>query len=236
MADQTVRSGLMWSAIVPVKVLARAKSRLAGLADADRRTLVLAMAADTVAAAIACPAVGAVVVVSDDPDVRAVVAASGAHVTGDRPRSGLNSALVAGADFAHARWPALGRAGLTADLPALSPGELAAALTSAGAAPESFVADAAGVGTTLYAARPGAVFHPRFGPASADRHRRAGAVEVDRPAASGLRQDVDTIEDLHAAAELGLGRRSAAVVRSLNAGWSCRDAAKCARSGRSASV
>jgi 2-phospho-L-lactate/phosphoenolpyruvate guanylyltransferase len=236
MADQTLRSGLMWSVLVPVKVLARAKSRLAGLADADRRTLVLAMAADTVAAAIGCPAVGAVVVVSDDPDVRAVVTAIGAHVTGDRPRSGLNFALLAGADYAHARWPAHGRAGLTADLPALSPGELAEALTSAGAAPESFVADAAGVGTTLYAARPGAAFRPRFGPGSADLHRRAGAAELHLPAESGLRQDVDTIEDLREAAERGLGRRSAAVVRSLNVGLSRRDTAKCARSGRSASA
>jgi len=236
MADQTLQSGLMWSVVVPVKVLARAKSRLAGLADADRRTLVLAMAADTVAAAVACPAVGQVVVVSDDPDVRAVAAAIGAHITGDRPRSGLNSALIAGAEYAQARWSALGRAGLTADLPALSPGELAAALTSAAAAPQSFVADAAGVGTTLYAARPGARFRPRFGPGSADLHRRAGATELDLLLAPGLRQDVDTIEDLRAAAELGLGRRSAAVVRSLNAGLSRGGAAKCARSGRSASA
>lgn len=212
----------MWSVLVPVKVLARAKSRLAGLADADRRTLVLAMAADTVAAAIACPSVGAVVVVSDDPDVQVVVAALGARVAADRSESGLNSALVAGAEYAEAHWPAHGRAGLTADLPALSPGELAAALRSAAAVSESFVADAEGVGTTLYAARPGANFRPRFGPGSADLHRRAGAAELDLPSARGLRRDVDTIEDLQAAAELGLGRRSAAVVRSL----------KCARSGR----
>jgi 2-phospho-L-lactate/phosphoenolpyruvate guanylyltransferase len=220
MADQTLlarHARQAWSVLVPVKVLARAKSRLAGFTDADRRTLVLAMAADTVAAAIACPAVGAVVVVSDDPDVRAVVAALGAHVTGDRPWAGLNAALIAGADYAHTRWPASGLAGLTADLPALSPAELAAALTAAAAVPESFVADVAGVGTTLYAARPGARFQPRFGPASRDAHRRAGARELDLPLAPGLRQDVDTIEDLCAAVELGLGRRSAAVVRSFNA-------------------
>jgi 2-phospho-L-lactate guanylyltransferase len=207
---------LSWSVVVPVKVLARAKSRLAELADGDRRALVLAMATDTVAAALACPAVRVVIVVSDDEHVRAAVAALGAEVSADRPRAGLNGAMRAGAEHAEARWPGMGRAGLTADLPALVQAELHAALSQAARTGESFVADAAGSGTTLYAASPGARFRPRFGPGSADRHRLAGAAELDIHATSGLRRDVDTIDDLRAAAALGLGPRSAAVYRSLN--------------------
>ena len=41
---------LTWSLVVPVKVLATAKSRLAGLTEDDRAAIALAMAADTVEA------------------------------------------------------------------------------------------------------------------------------------------------------------------------------------------
>src|SRR5580698_1201871 len=56
-----------WTVLLPVKVLARAKSRLAVLAGDRRRELALALAADTVAAVLACPAVARVVVVTDPP-------------------------------------------------------------------------------------------------------------------------------------------------------------------------
>ncbi len=56
--------------VIPVKLLAMAKSRLSGLADADREAVALAMATDTVTAAVACPPVGDVIVVSDDPAVQ----------------------------------------------------------------------------------------------------------------------------------------------------------------------
>jgi len=202
---------LTWSVVIPVKVLAIAKSRLAGLDDADRRALALAMAADTVAAAVACPLVGAVVVVSDDPAVAAEVAPLGAVAVADTPGAGLNRALAAGADHAAERWPRNGLAALLADLPALSASELKAALTAAAAVTQAFVADAAGSGTTLYAARSATVFRPQFGPRSRSLHLRAGATELDLPGIAGLRQDVDTVADLRAAAEIGLGRRTTAL-------------------------
>jgi 2-phospho-L-lactate/phosphoenolpyruvate guanylyltransferase len=204
-------SPLTWSVVIPVKVLARAKTRLSGLTDADRRALALAMAADTVAAAVACPPVGTVVVVSDDPEVTRQARAIGAEVTPDRPSAGLNEALVAGAEFASRRWPGRGVAALTADLPALTSRELEAALSAASAATHAFVADAVGSGTTFYAASPGAPFRPRFGPRSRQRHRQAGAAEIDLPGLAGLRRDVDTLADLRDAAQIGLGRRSAAI-------------------------
>jgi 2-phospho-L-lactate/phosphoenolpyruvate guanylyltransferase len=208
---------LTWSVVVPVKLLALAKSRLSGLADTDRRAMALAMAADTVTAAVACPPVGTVIVVSDDPDVRNVTEAAGATVIADLPGAGLNEALTAGAEHAAASWAGRGLAALTADLPALSPAELAVALTAAFGINQAFVADAAGSGTTLYTAMPGAPFLPRFGPRSRQRHRDAGAVELEIPGIPGLRRDVDTLSDLCDAARIGLGARTRALRESIKA-------------------
>jgi 2-phospho-L-lactate guanylyltransferase len=206
---------LTWSLVIPVKVLARAKSRITGLPASQRAELVLAMAADTVAAATESAAVGAVIVVTDDPSVRDEAARLGATVLADEPAAGLNQALVFGAQYAHDNCPAQGRAGLAADLPALQPGELTAALTAAAAAARAFVSDAGGAGTTLYAATPGTSFEPLFGLDSRARHRAAGCTELDLPGLRGLRQDVDTVGDLQLAASIGLGPRTA---RLLSAG------------------
>ena len=67
-----------WSLVVPVKVLAHAKTRLAAFAGPDRPALALAMAADTVAAALASPRVGRVIVVTDDARAAEVLAGLGA--------------------------------------------------------------------------------------------------------------------------------------------------------------
>jgi 2-phospho-L-lactate/phosphoenolpyruvate guanylyltransferase len=206
---------LTWSVVIPVKLLALAKSRLSGLADADRRAMALAMAADTVTAAVTCRRVGGVVVVSDDPDVRTETEALGATVIADLPGAGLNEALTAGAEHAAARWSGRGLAALTADLPALSAGELAVALTAASGVNHAFVADAAGSGTTLYTAMPGAPFLPRFGPRSRLRHRETGAVELELAGVPGLRRDVDTLADLCQAAQIGLGARTLSVRESI---------------------
>jgi 2-phospho-L-lactate/phosphoenolpyruvate guanylyltransferase len=208
-------NSLIWSVVIPVKVLALAKSRLAGLDDGDRRALALAMAVDTTAAAMASPVVGAVVVVSDDPVVADELAVLGATTIADSPGAGLNRAIVAGAEHARGRWPGHGIAGLMADLPALRAAELTAALRAATAFPQAFVPDAAGVGTTLYTAQPGIGFTPRFGVRSRELHAQAGAAELSLPGIASLRQDVDTLEDLRSAAALGLGRRSASLALQL---------------------
>jgi len=90
MTAQPPDSPLTWSLVVPVKVLARAKSRLAVLAGPHRPALALAMAADTVAAALACPVVDRVIAVTDDAEAARVLAGLGALVTGDEPGRGLN--------------------------------------------------------------------------------------------------------------------------------------------------
>jgi 2-phospho-L-lactate guanylyltransferase len=203
-----------WSLVIPVKVLAQAKSRLIGLGGERRAELALAMAADTVRAALAAPPVATVIVVTDDQAVGAELGALGAVVIADEPGAGLNPALVHGATYAEARWPGRGRAAMAGDLPALRPAELAAALDAAELLGEAFVPDAAGTGTTLYAAGPGRPFRPAYGPGSRDRHLAAGAAELDLPQLRGLRQDVDTPGDLRLAADIGLGPRTHAALRS----------------------
>jgi 2-phospho-L-lactate guanylyltransferase len=204
-----------WSLVVPVKVLTHAKTRLAALAGPDRPALALAMAADTVAAALESPQVGRVIVVTDDPRAAEVLAGLGAVIVPDEPGRGLNQALRHGAALAGSRWPRSGIGGLAADLPALRPAELSSALRAAARWPQAFVPDSAGSGTTLYTARPGTAFRPRFGPRSAARHRAAGAVELAQPGLRSLRRDVDEPADLRGAGELGLGARTAALAARL---------------------
>jgi 2-phospho-L-lactate/phosphoenolpyruvate guanylyltransferase len=206
---------LSWSLVIPVKELARAKSRLSGLAGPRRAELALAMAADTVAAAVACPVIAVVIVVTDDDVAGAALGSLGAVIVPDEPAAGLNPALVFGAAYAAARWPGRGRAALAADLPALDPAEIGRALAAASGWPEAFVPDAAGSGTTLYTAGPAAEFCPRFGPGSRDRHRAGGAMELDLADVPGLRRDVDTPADLRSAAGLRLGPRTSVLAAEL---------------------
>jgi 2-phospho-L-lactate/phosphoenolpyruvate guanylyltransferase len=220
-----------WTVLLPVKVLARAKSRLAVLAGDRRHALALALASDTVCAVIACPEVARVIVVTSDPVAGPRLAALGAHIIPeaignpvelsreekDGSQHALNAALLRGAAAAARRWPGTGLAALTADLPALRPAELATALRAAGQGipGAAFVPDAAGVGTTLYAVPPGGEFRPMFGGASRARHAAAGAAELALDGIAGLRQDVDTPDDLRAAVALGVGPQTAEVAAEL---------------------
>ena len=191
--------------LVAVKALAHAKTRLSPvLAPARRAALVLAMLADTVDAALRCPAVCSVHVVSPDPRVLGHAAELGAHPVTD-PTTNLNDALGHGAAGLD---PRVAIAALQGDLPALRPDELGEALACCTGL-RAAVPDRDGGGTVLLMAPPGAGLDPRFGPGSAASHRDSGAVVV-RGAWPGLRTDVDTADDLAAAVGLGVGARTAA--------------------------
>ena len=192
--------------IIPAKALPEAKSRLlpAAADPAEHRALVQAIRADTLAAARAADGVARLLVVVDRPE-----GAPGDDLVLVQSGPGLNSALAEAAEHAAGSWPQDAVAALVGDLPALQPKELGAALAAAAGHPRAFVPDAAGTGTTLLTATPGTGLGPRFGPGSAARHR-ADAVELT--AGVGLRRDVDTAEDLRAAATLSLGPATAAVV------------------------
>ena len=94
-----------WSVLMPVKVLAEAKSRLAALAGSRRAELALALASDTVTAVVGSDAVARVIVITDDQVAAVALAALGALMVPDEPRAGLNAALGHGAAYAAARWP-----------------------------------------------------------------------------------------------------------------------------------
>ena len=201
-----------WVVVVPVKRLDRAKTRLSSRSAAQRRALALAFAVDTVRAALGCPGVVGVVVVADDPEVRAAVAALGASWVPDEPGAGLNEALTHGADVVRRDSPGAWVAVLAADLPALRSEELARALAAARQVPRGFVADAAGTGTTLLTARPGVALDARFGPRSRAAHAATGATALEPGPVPGLRRDVDTEVDLWDAGRLGLGVATASLL------------------------
>jgi 2-phospho-L-lactate/phosphoenolpyruvate guanylyltransferase len=194
---------VQWTVLILAKALPGAKSRLAP-ASADAAAhgrLVQAIRRDTADSAGAAAGVARVVLVVDRgaPRPDTIVQST----------PGLNAAIVEATGRAAQSWPSDAIAVLVGDLPALRPHELAAALAAAQAHERSFVADRSGTGTTLLAARPGVSLRPAFGPRSAATHAR-DAVPLD--AGPGLRHDVDTAEDLHAAAEFGLGPATSAAL------------------------
>lgn len=201
-----------WTAVIPVKRLPAAKSRLRGaVPPARHQDLALAMLRDTVAAVLACAAVAELLVVTDDPVAAAMAAEAGARAVPDAPDAGLNAAMRFGADTVAGL--GAGRAVLAGDLPALRPEELGAALAAAGDR-RSYVADAAGTGTVLLTAPPASALDPRFGPGSAAAHAQSGARALtgDWP---GLRQDVDTAADLRTVLALAPGPHTCALLRDL---------------------
>lgn len=202
--------------IIAVKRLGAAKTRLAPLfGDRTRERVVLAMLADTVAAAAAVPAVQSITIVTPDITQRGV-AALGVRVLADTTPAGhpdpLNNAIRIAAAAVGTETPNIGA--LQGDLPALHTAELAAAISAARAHPRSFVADRHGTGTAALFAL-GVPLDPRFGANSAAAHRNSGAVELSEPW-PGLRCDIDTPEDLEAARQVGIGASTAREIDIVN--------------------
>ena len=200
-----------WIVVIPVKGGADAKSRL-GEGLPERTAVALAIALDTVEAAGAASLVSGVVVVTtaavagafDELDALVVI---------EEPGSGLTGAIASGIGLAaELGAPGRGTAVLLGDLPALTPQELDAALALAAGHERALVSDAEGTGSVLVTAADGATHSTAFGPGSRAAHIAAGYVELDVPTGSGLRNDVDTREQLRAL-EPRLGPRTRAALR-----------------------
>lgn len=194
---------MLWSIVIPVKG-SIGKSRL-DAGDA-RAALAVAFARDVITAARATSCVGDVVVVTCDPAVTQGI--DGIEVVDD-PSAGLRAAIATGIAALDPEQPA---AVILGDLPALTPEALDAALLLAEHEERSYVPDAAATGTTLLAARRADALCPRFGPGSAELHRRAGHAPLPIAPDSGLRIDVDELADLHLAIDLGVGEHTRAVL------------------------
>jgi 2-phospho-L-lactate guanylyltransferase len=199
-----------WTVVLPVKGGPGAKTRLSPLGE--RRTrIAAAIAVDTVAAARATSRAAVVLVVTGDPETARWSLDLGATVVAD-PGRGLDAAVAAGIGAAPGHLPC---AVLLADLPALRPVDLAAALDHCAAAllagaRRAVVPDSDGDGTVLLAAAHPAALTPSFGPGSAARHARGGVLLP--MAAPRLRRDVDTPADLAVAVTLGVGPATTAAV------------------------
>lgn len=178
-----------WTIVVPVKGSADAKSRFGD--DSRRLELAEAMALDTVEAALQ---VAPVLVVGGLGS--AGFALLGARVLLEHEGDGLNGAIVRALSTLDGK-----AAVLLGDVPALRPHELEAALLD-----NVMVPDAVGTGTTFITGRT-----PAFGADSRARHAALGYRELDLPADSGLRMDVDSPEALAAIPVARLGPRTRAL-------------------------
>lgn len=195
-----------WTIVVPVRLGPHAKRRLA----APQR-LAAAIVADCLAAVDATASVRRLVVVcAAGPVPTLPTRADVVHQPSDTP--GLTAAIALGLE--HAEGPT---AVLLADLPALRPASLTAALAAGArrqladpARPGWYVPDADDVGTVLLGG-PTARLPIRFGPHSAQAHHDAGS----RPLPCHdlrLRRDVDTPADLIEAWRLGVGAHTATTI------------------------
>jgi 2-phospho-L-lactate guanylyltransferase len=201
-------SGPSYVVLLPVKPPARGKSRLE-VDPARRRGLAAAFALDTARACLAATRVRAVLAVTDDARFADDLRAAGCETIPDGVTGDLNESLRQAAAEAARRWPDAVPVAVCADLPALLPGDLDAALDDAVPAQQehgdgaAFVSDHDGVGTTLYTSSYDA-FAPHFGPGSRQAHLDAGAREITG-ALDSLRLDVDDRAALAAASRIGVG-------------------------------
>jgi 2-phospho-L-lactate/phosphoenolpyruvate guanylyltransferase len=199
--------------IIAVKRLAAAKTRLASVFSVrTRESVVLAMLVDTLTAATRVASLCAVTVITPDDAAAAAAAHLGADVLSDPTpqdhRDPLNNAIMAAERVVVESVPNI--VVLQGDLPALQTQELAEAIAAARQYGRSFVADRLGTGTAALFAF-GTALDPQFGPDSAARHRRSGAIELTG-AWPGLRCDIDTPGDLAVARRLGVGAATARAI------------------------
>ncbi|MGZ8514142.1 MAG: 2-phospho-L-lactate guanylyltransferase [Candidatus Limnocylindrales bacterium] len=210
-ARQALDPATTW-AIIPVRGLERAKSRLGGPLDAEERVdLVSRLLRRAVSAATTSSLVAGVIVVSSDPAALELARTAGAVPLADRDR-GLNPAL----DLARAEALARGATAivvLPGDLPWLDRETLDAVLAAAGearareagagpvageAALVALVPDRHGTGTNVLILAPPDAIEFAFGAGSRAEHaaraRAAGAVHVEL--GGPLDVDLDTPDDL----------------------------------------
>ena len=201
-----------WTAIIPVKPFAAAKSRLpngAAFAEAFLRDVISALHGMT--------AISRVVIVTADPVVASLAHAHGCDVTHEEHLLGINEAVTLAARDIHEG----GIIVVLGDLPCLTSEALEAALTDAARHDTAFVSDEGGTGSTIWCRRDGAPTATHFGVRSRAAHRFAGAVEIDpepgTTLSARLHRDVDTEVDLWDAIRIGVGSQTARLLDSNKA-------------------
>ncbi len=191
-------------AIVPVKALRDAKSRLAGeLAPSDRQRLVLAMLDDVLVTLAACHGVVRTLVVTLDEAVATLARVRHAEVLWEVGPASLNGALrQAIADVVATG----GRSVLIVpgDLPLLTTEDIDAVLLAGGERAQqggriAIAPSRDERGTNALLIEPPQTLQPAFGPDSFAAHQKAALLAGQPPhivRSAGLAFDIDTPDDL----------------------------------------
>lgn len=199
-----------WTAIIPIRSFTEGKTRLT-IPRANTPSLIAAFADDVIHACSTCPEISRTVVVSPDPQVLALAQERGCEILQEQGATGINEAI----NLARANidGPVIAILG---DTPCITGDILTMVLLEARDHRTSFVADASGVGSTMWCADTTSSATSHFGHHSRAEHRAHGAVEVGAHNASPewarARRDVDTDIDLWDAIRLGLGPASSALL------------------------
>jgi 2-phospho-L-lactate guanylyltransferase len=189
---------LVYTALVPVKALPEAKSRMAAhLTSEQRGELMLAMLRHVLGALRDSHVLARVSVVSPDAYVLACARQWGAH-TYREEAAGHNPALTAAAtrELANGSTALLT---ISADLPLLRPEEIARMVAQLEQHDVVLSPSRDGTGTNALLARPPLTLPYLFGPNSLPRHQaEANRLQLSNTTYSsvGLALDIDTIEDL----------------------------------------
>lgn len=191
----------LW-AVLPVKDLPRAKQRLAGvLSVRERQGLAGAMLEDVLGALAASAGIAGILLVTRDPEARRLAVRYGARVLVEGENRGHTAAASLGAR-ALAQEGVAGMVQVPADIPLVTPDNIAALLRAHGDAPAVTLAPARDErGTNALVCSPPDVLPLRFGDDSFLPHvRRARALGIEPQIVRlpGLALDVDTPDDLAA--------------------------------------
>lgn len=208
----------MICAIVPVKTLATAKTRLSHfLSPTERRALVLAMLDDVLAALLAAQCVDRVGVISADALVLAQASARGVDALVDQSAD-LNAALTQAARH-YAGAGATAALLLHADLPLVTPVEIEQMIACGLRAPGALLAPSRDGGTNALLAGPPLALPFHFGANSLAQHiaaAREQGVEVRQFRRPGLELDIDRPDDLWLLAETPGATATQQLARELN--------------------
>ena len=189
----------LW-AVVPVKERVSAKERLAPILRPEaRQALALAMLEDVLAAVTAASGIAGILVVTVDAKAGRLAARYGARVIEVGARDGHTGAVTAAARLLAAE----GRAGmltLPADIPLVTPAEIAGVLAAHPPAPYfTIVPSHDERGSNAIACSPPDVVPLRFGDDSFYPHLQAAEVCGIRPTVlhlPGIALDIDNAEDV----------------------------------------
>lgn len=198
MKNASANTGDVW-ALMPVKRLDQAKSRLSGTLDpVERKALARAMLFDVLSVLAGVKNLAGVVVVTADAEAASVAASFGATVLDEPEGGGLNPALLHGMNWLQAE----GKGGVLvthADIPFVTAAEIETVLAALRSNAVVAVPATRDGGTNILAVRPPAMLTPSFGQESLARHVAASlalGIEPRILPLGGAGHDIDIAADL----------------------------------------